>query len=836
MPRLRDDSSVPTEHLPGASIDLPCARLPQGGYGKPQGQRDSRASVARKVWRALRDQPLPLALCLAAALFVGAALSMEAVVTSARHVLRDTMQRSMLNTARMAALSVNPRLHADIRDTHQDGSPLYEQVAAPMRIVREVVPDLRYVYTFRPDGDLVRFVVDSTPPGDLDRDGVDDHSYVNEIYESPDPAMRAAIANGTSVVTREAITDRWGRWLSAYAPVRNANGTIECFVGVDMDASQYQARLARMDDARNIGLGVAGFASMFLGCVVYALRRSGLRAIRAARRTADRLERTAYNIPGAIFEYREFPDGRRTMPFASNGLFDVLGLHPEEVRDDATAASAIVHEEDQQRLRVAVMESKAGLSLWHEEYRVRRSDGEVRWIEGRAIPIPLHDSSVVWYGYICDITERKRTELALEQAKATAEAANRAKSEFVAKVSHELRTPLSAIAGYAELLREGPQAGGESPITESDAVDAISRNSAHLLALVNDILDVARIEAGQMATTRAPTDLRELAEDIMDGFRLRVADRRLSLYTQMDRAVPRLILSDPVRLRQVITNLVTNAVKFTDRGSVWLSIRPEGASEIAISVRDTGPGLDPDQVEKLFKPFTQVDNSMSRSFGGAGLGLAICKQIAELLGGRIGVQSTPGRGSEFTVVIPRLEPSEGQLAPAAPVVERRPGTHERLALAGASWGAVPAPLPGPEPLEGVRILLAEDGPDNARLLRHHLRTAGAIVTHVWDGRAATRLVEAQNGEEIPFDLVLLDMQMPEMDGYQAAEHMRASGVAIPIVALTAHASDADRARCLAAGCDDYASKPLPRNELVALSLKWGRKPSESASSSAGGPQ
>ncbi|MBL9141227.1 MAG: response regulator, partial [Phycisphaerae bacterium] len=605
-------------------------------------------------------------------------------------------------------------------------------------------------------------------------------------------------------------------------------------VGVDVNAADYQASLDKMSRAEQAGLGVAAFASTTLGIIVFALRRRGRRSQLNERSMAQRLERTAANVPGGIYEYCEPESGPAHIRYASNGIRDVLGVEPRELCGDASRLFDLVLPEDRERTLASWESARRMLVLWRAEFRIHTADGSERWVECRALPMPAEDAGTVWYGHILDTSERKRVEQALEHARVAAESASRAKNEFVAKVSHELRTPIAAITGYTELLQDGGHSPrGDDHISERDAVDAISRNASHLLALVNDILDIARIEAGQMTVQPVPTNLRELANDVIGGLRLRVAERRLSLSAQVEKDVPALILTDPVRLRQILINLVTNAVKFTDQGSVWVSVRKEGEHAIAISVHDTGPGMTTEQMRGLFQPFSQVDNSMSRSFGGAGLGLAISKQLSELMGGRLTVASAPDRGSVFTVHIPRtpadstctLDAVRGSHTALEPAILARPGAAERLALAGAAWGASPSPIQGPPPLDGCRILLAEDGPDNARLISHHLRNAGALVTHVWDGRGALRLVEALGeGDEAPFDLILLDMQMPEMDGYTATEHMRAHGVVLPIVALTAHATPADRTRCAEAGCNDYATKPIPRQQLLDLCRKWARKP------------
>ncbi len=754
-----------------------------------------------------------------------------------------------LNTAQLAALSIDAETHSEIQRLEQDATPAYINVVQPLRAILETVPTLRFAYTVRTDGDSLRFGVDATPSGDRDADGINDHSFVGELYEDPDPALVRAAVLGTTAVSEEPYKDRWGTFVSAFAPVRNPDGSIECFVGIDMNAADYEERIAQMSRAERAGLGVAALASGVLGVIVYGLRRRGRMAQLNERLAAERLERTASNVPGAIYEFCEAEDGSQTMPFASRGLFDVLGVQPSDVRADAERLFDCVVEEDRERVLATWAKARMMHVQWNEQFRVRTPESPERWVECHAKPSAPQGDVTVWYGHVGDISDRKQVELALEQAKLAAESASKAKNEIVAKVSHELRTPIAAISGYTELLRDGTNQGqGAEQISDREALDAILRNSTHLLALVNDILDVARIEAGQIRMHNSPTSLSELAKDIMDGLRLRVGSRRLSLHTQVDADVPQRIVTDPVRLRQVLINLVTNAVKFTDRGSVWMTVRRDGPDRVAISVRDTGPGMTSEQVSKLFQPFMQVDNSMSRGFSGAGLGLAISKQLVDLMGGRIAVQSTPGRGTEFTVRLPLIAAPDGSggtgdsghgkpRTASASDTAIRPGASERLALAGGGWGAVATSIAGPALLEGCRILVAEDGPDNARLICHHLRTAGAIVTHVWDGRGALRLVEGRgDGDEAPFDLILLDMQMPVMDGYAATENMRAHGVTLPIVALTAHSTPADRARCTEVGCTDYACKPISRTALMDLCHKWARKPAVAGVSSVPAPQ
>ncbi len=392
----------------------------------------------------------------------------------------------------------------------------------------------------------------------------------------------------------------------------------------------------------------------------------------------------------------------------------------------------------------------------------------------------------------------------LEIAKDAAEAANRAKSEFLANLSHEVRTPMTAILGYAEVL----QHGGQSDDERRDAVRVIRGNGEHLLQIINDILDLSKIEAGRMTTERASFSLCQVVSEVAAALRVRAAERGLRLEVTYIYPVPEEIESDALRVKQILMNLVGNAVKFTDGGFIHVRVRSEKARGdmpmVAVEIVDAGPGMTQEQVSRLFRPFVQGDGSTTRRYGGTGLGLTISQRLARQLGGDISVMSSPGLGSTFTVTL-----ATGNL------------TGVRM-IEGASEAVVPAAAKPDTKVPRLcgRILLAEDGPDNQRLLSLILGRAGADVLVAENGRAALEMIDAAEAALRPFDLVLMDMQMPVMDGYEATRALRARGVATPIIALTAHAMSGDRRLCLDAGCDDYASKPIDQRAMIELCARW----------------
>jgi len=420
----------------------------------------------------------------------------------------------------------------------------------------------------------------------------------------------------------------------------------------------------------------------------------------------------------------------------------------------------------------------------------------------RALAASLHDQ----------VRERtKELELQsedLQRALVAAESASRAKSDFLANMSHEIRTPMTAILGFTDLLNDPSVSEAE----RAGYVNTIRRNAEHLLTLINDLLDVSKIEAGKMTVERMPCSPADVIADVASMLRGQAGNKGIALDVAYLGPIPRTILSDPTRLRQIILNLAGNAVKFTSKGRVRIETSLERHGDrgaLVIHVRDTGIGMTPEQMARLFQPFQQADSSMARRFGGTGLGLTISKRLAVMLGGDVSVDSRSGEGSVFTVTIDT-------------------GPLEGVELLDAPTEAVPVQRPpaaqGAPRLIG-RILLAEDGPDNQRLIAHILRKAGADVTIVGNGRQA---VEAARNVYTPYNLILMDMQMPVQDGYSATRELRAGGYTHPIVALTAHAGPEDRAKCLGAGCDDFATKPIETARLLDKCLKWMRPRSAKA--------
>ena len=391
------------------------------------------------------------------------------------------------------------------------------------------------------------------------------------------------------------------------------------------------------------------------------------------------------------------------------------------------------------------------------------------------------------------VRELNRLVERVQGARDEAQSANRAKSVFLANMSHDIRTPMNAIIGFTEILLEA-----EPAVEQRERLEIVNRHASHLLDLINDILDLSKIEEGRVQLEFRPVVLFSLLQEVQQLTSIAAAKKGVELTLQLRGLLPSAIQSDPTRLRQILVNLVGNAIKFTSQGQVDIVSGVLGDC-LFIEVRDTGVGIAEDALERVFDVFEQANVSTTRQFGGTGLGLAISRRLARVMGGDLTATSVVGQGSTFRLELP-------------------------LQIAASSTPPEPeVPKAASLRLSGRRILVADDGPDNRRLYQFHLSKMGAEVTLAENGQEAVDAVLQSSG----FDLVLLDMHMPIMDGYTATQVLREHGVELPILALTANAMLEDRHRCLQAGCSDFLTKPIRKQTLVDAVLKWlGEAPVE----------
>ena len=574
------------------------------------------------------------------------------------------------------------------------------------------------------------------------------------------------------------------RWLSVSTePIRDGNGNFESIVVSFADVTQQRAQAKRLE----LIIDGAGLGTW------------------------------EWDIPSGSVIYNEY-------------WARMLGYEIHEIEPDVNAWEKLLNPDDLYRVLHSIQEH---FQFKTKEYRcelhMRHKDGSWKWIlaTGKVTERSKEGAPLRMVGVHVDIHAIKTLQAELEVAQKQAQAASDAKSEFLANMSHEIRTPMTAILGFTDLLATEASTNKE---LSKKYIETIHRNGGQLLGLLNDILDLSKIEAGKMTLEIVPTNPVSLVQEVIALMQVRAAEKGLILQYLPDSSTPFEIQTDPVRLRQVLVNLIGNAIKFTEKGSVKVKSYFDPAKQfLHFAILDTGIGLTPQQKEQLFGAFVQADTSMTRRFGGTGLGLSISNRLAKMLGGSIQVQSVPGHGSIFELSL-NCEQFGRVFLPVTATTDSS-DADAKNALSNSTPSASTAIQ---QPLLGMKILFAEDGPDNQKLISHLLSKAGAAVQIVDNGKQAVEALTRGNtldGELLdpsPFDILLSDMQMPEMDGYAAVKLLRSKGCRMPIIALTAHAMKSDLNECLAAGCDDYASKPIGKAKLIETCLKWANADCEKA--------
>ncbi len=510
----------------------------------------------------------------------------------------------------------------------------------------------------------------------------------------------------------------------------------------------------------------------------------------------DRLQEVTESIPVAVYQFALGPGGQLSVPFFSHAVQAICGLSAQAVMDDVQVFLDLIHPDDQTLLTEAVVRSAQTGEIGSLDFRVfHKLTRELVWVHGESRPKRSPDGIILWNGYMADVTATKQVSAELEKAKQAAEVANQAKSDFLANMSHEIRTPLNGVIGMTELMMDT-----ELTHEQRDYLNIVKSSSEALLTVINDILDFSKIEAGKLLIEKIPFNLRRTVSDMLRALTTRAQAKGLELVCDIDADVPMAVVGDPGRLRQILNNLIGNAIKFTAHGEVVLRVSLVSAApnrcEVSFTVSDAGIGIQADKLESIFEAFAQEDSTVTRRYGGTGLGLSISARLVEALGGRITVRSEMGCGSHFQFSLWLAQAPQGD--------DLEPDVH----------------------LTGLRVLVVDDNVASRTVVVQALESMSTQATALASGEEALALVQTEAAMGRTFDLVLLDAHLPHMDGFVTAERLRAlpSGQNVTLVMLSFAGSKGDAQRSREVGFTAYLSKPFTRDELLQVLLRVIRAP------------
>ena len=789
------------------------------------------------------------------------ALLTVSLFIAARIQMRQHVRKRLRNVVAVAVLQVDGDLHSTLTDASHEDNSTYRQLKTTLQQIRDSSDDFRYVYTWRfnEKGQLV-FVVDAeTDPEEI--------SHMGDTYDDADETLLALLSNiEGSEVDEDFLTDQWGTFLSGYAPFYRSDGGLEGIIGIDIEASVILANerqfLLVASSIFIIGIPLALLLGRLFGKRIAAPLvamteaakhlKQGKTDSRLDLRTNDELEQLAetFNVMAEEIgrhraDLERLVEERTTELTGANDKLHCEIQEREEIEQKITHAKkewertfdavpdmiAIVSN-DHKIVRVnKAMARKVGMEpsqmigkscyevihqtsepplscpyrRFMEDHSAYSAEAYVEALGGHCDVriVPLSNSEGEFIGsvhVIRDINDRKEAEDLLRKSKERAnlladeaQAANKAKSKFLANMSHEIRTPLNGIIGFSDFL-----ADEELPEEQKEHIRIIGNCAHNLLELINDILDFSKIEAGQMDMDFVDCDLEKLLEELESLMEPLASEKGLDFTVMRSGDVPSSIRMDPLRLRQCLINLLSNAIKFTEAGHVEICVSLQTTDEnplLRFDVEDTGIGISQDKQKDVFEYFTQADSSITKKYGGTGLGLAITKRLAKLLGGELTLVSDEGKGSTFSLSMPFVT-VKAESAAEDQRFAGKPDADSQIRFSGS-------------------VLVVEDTAASQLLMKALLEKHGFTVTIANDGAEAIRVLA-----EKVFDMIFMDIRLPNMNGYEATRTLRRKGYGTPVVAITANAMEGDREKCIEAGCDEYLAKPFDSKQLVQTIRKF----------------
>jgi PAS domain S-box-containing protein len=736
--------------------------------------------------------------------FIAVLASSYVLYFYALQAIKGDIEEYLEGIAIAVSKQVDGDLHEKLTSPSQETSPLYLKQIDKLNKIKETFANIRYVYTcIMKDGE-VYFILDPTPPG-IYENNVETKSHIMDKYDEAkdEPVIMEAFSKQHKTFLSKPYTDRWGSFVSAYMPFKNSKGEFVGIAGVDIDAKEYSAKIARVDRAEMMCIFIGFLISILTSYIIY---KKNLKITVITENLEESEKRFALVLEGMNDGIWDWEDVTKDGEYWSPQFKKLLGYKEDEIEAGYEAFLSLLHPDDTEKVKAAIRDHFEKNVPFNLECRMRKKNGEYCWFRAKATTVRDENNKPVrMVGSIRDISQRKDGESRLRDyademesksrelaiAKEQAEQANRMKSDFLANMSHEIRTPMNAVIGMTSMLLES-----DLQPDQRKKLDIIHHSGEALLEIINDILDISKIEAGKLDIEPMPFNLQTMLSDIVGLLTPRANEKGIKIDLQYTKDTPKLVIGDSGRIRQILINLISNSIKFTEFGHVLVNVKAVNTdahnTTLRFDVIDTGIGMSAETQKKIFEKFTQGDSSTTRKYGGTGLGLAICYRLVKLMGGDIGVKSKEKKGSTFwfTLNLPICKSED-----VATQLEYK-ATH----------------------FNGSHILVGEDNHINQVMITQMLEMIGCTADIANDGQETIDMLEAQH-----YDLVLMDCMMPKINGYDATKIIRkmdGDKKNIPIIALTANALQGDRQKCISVGMNDYLTKPIRKNELQAVLAKW----------------